>query len=98
MPKGWFGETGQKRRKLTLQETEALREDWAMGNLSHADLSRKYGVSRQRIGQILGAKKDVLGPDAITVEEAKHRFHIGSPVIARLINEGEIALFTKRVS
>ncbi len=96
--RGWHRPPTERRNKLTPEQTQALHQEWAEGNLTHAALARKYGVTRARVGQILGAIKQDLGPDALTIHEACRRFHMGPAMVRRLIEDGEILLFSHRVS
>jgi transposase-like protein len=45
-----------RRRKLTEEQKEAIRSEYAMGNVGHRPLAEKYGVSRSLIRIITDEK------------------------------------------
>lgn len=47
---------GYAKRKFTLEEAEAIREEYKQGNTSQNKLARKYGVSQPIINMIIKKK------------------------------------------
>ena len=47
---------GYAKRKFTLEEAEAIREEYKEGNISQNKLARKYGVSQPIINMIIKKK------------------------------------------
>ena len=52
-----LSEEQDRRRKLTEEQKESIRTEYALGNTSHAKLADKYGVSKSLVTLILNPER-----------------------------------------
>lgn len=79
-------------------DKEAVQEAWDAGAKSHAELARRFGVSRARIGQILSPIKKELGPDIMPASIAAKRVHVNPATIQKWIRDGDLLTVHGRIS